>query len=31
MANDSSSPLGFRFISSTENLRGLFEVRRPIE
>ncbi|MBW2262636.1 MAG: hypothetical protein JRG91_11735 [Deltaproteobacteria bacterium] len=31
MANDSSAPLGFRFISTTENLRGLFEIRRPIE
>jgi hypothetical protein len=31
LANDSGSPLGFRYISSTENLRGLFEIRRPIE
>jgi hypothetical protein len=31
MANDTGSPLGFRYISMTENLRGLFEVRRPIE
>ncbi len=31
LANDSGSPLGFRYISQTENLRGLFEIRRPIE
>jgi hypothetical protein len=31
MANDSGTPLGFRFISTSENLRGLFEIRRPIE
>jgi len=31
LGNDSSSPLGFRIISTTENLRGLFEIRRPIE
>jgi hypothetical protein len=31
MANDSGTPTGFRFISTSENLRGLFELRRPIE
>jgi hypothetical protein len=31
MANDSSSPIGLRYISTSENLRGMFEVRRPIE
>ncbi len=30
-ANDSGAPLGFRWISSSENLRGLFEIRSPIE
>jgi hypothetical protein len=31
MANDSGSPIGLRYISLSENLRGLFEIRAPLE